>query len=166
MIIVFFGQPCSGKTTLSKKFHLWIKSHGQRTGVKNKVHFLDGDSFRKIFANKDYSREGRIRNLNLASSVALYEHSLNDIVLMSFVYPYAEARSYLNEISQGEVMWIYLHYDPMLEERGRESFHVQNFEYPEPEDVDLILNTGSLSEAECVKEISALFRKKCPDYLF
>ena len=50
MIIVLFGQPHSGKTTLAKQFP------SSRT--------IDGDELRELFANKDYSKEGRIRNLN------------------------------------------------------------------------------------------------------
>jgi len=160
MIIVLFGQPCSGKTTLSKKLNSWIKSHPKRTNL----HFLDGDSFRRVFSNKDYTRQGRIKNLNLASVVSHYEHSLNDVVLMSFVYPYQEAREYLNEIAEGDVMWIYLHYDTTLEERGRETFHVPDFEYPEEEDVDLILNTGALSEEDCLDLIVQKFLNKYPKF--
>jgi adenylylsulfate kinase-like enzyme len=156
MIIVLFGQPCSGKTTLSKKLNSWIKAQPKRRNL----HFLDGDSFRRVFSNKDYTRQGRIKNLNLASVVAHYEHSLNDVVLMSFVYPYQEARQYLNELADGNVMWIYLHYDPTLDERGRESFHVQDFEYPEEEEVDLILNTGALTEEECLDLIVQKFLNK------
>jgi hypothetical protein len=83
---------------------------------------------------------------------------------MSFVYPYQEAREYLNEIAEGDVMWIYLHYDTTLEERGRETFHVPDFEYPEEEDVDLILNTGALSEEDCLDLIVQKFLNKYPKF--
>ena len=160
MIIVFFGQPCSGKTTLSKKLNSWIQS----LPVRKKLHFLDGDSFRKIFSNKDYTRNGRVKNLELASVVSHYEHSMNDIVLMSFVYPYRESREFLNEISGYDVMWIYNYYDTKIHLRGREDFHVQDFEHPEEDEVDLILNTGSLSESECLKEIIEAINKKYPNF--
>ncbi len=160
MIIVIYGQPCSGKTTLSKKLNGWLKSQSRRINL----HFMDGDSFRKIFANKDYSREGRNRNLQLASVVAHYEHSLNEVVLMSFVYPYKEAREYLNELTGHDVMWVYTYYDTMLHQRGRESFHVADFEHPEENEADLILNTGSMSEQECLEEIVKTFQKKYPNF--
>jgi adenylylsulfate kinase-like enzyme len=160
MIIVIYGQPCSGKTTLSKKLNGWLKSQSRRINL----HFMDGDSFRKIFANKDYSREGRNRNLQLASVVAHYEHSLNEVVLMSFVYPYKEAREYLNELTGHDVMWVYTYYDTMLHQRGRESFHVADFEHPAENEADLILNTGSMSEQECLEEIVKTFQKKYPNF--
>lgn len=160
MIIVLFGQPCSGKTTLSKKINGWLKSLPRKVNL----HFMDGDSFRKIFSNKDYSREGRIRNLSLASVVAHYEHSLNEVVLMSFVYPYREAREYLDDLTDHDVMWIYTYYDTMLHQRGREAFHVEDFEHPGEDEADLILNTGTLSEQECLDEIIKKFKEKYPNF--
>lgn len=160
MIIVLFGQPCSGKTTLSKKVNNWIKSQPSR---KN-LHFMDGDSFRRIFQNKDYSRQGRIKNLELASVVSHYEHSLNDVVLLSFVYPYRESREFLNELVDHDTMWIYLYYDTILHERGRESFHVGDFDLPSEDEVDLVLNTGILTEEECLEKITNEFNKKYPNF--
>ena len=64
MIVVLFGQPCSGKTTLAKEL---------------KAYNVDGDKLRTIFTNKDYSKEGRIKNLNRASDIAHYlNQSIDD----------------------------------------------------------------------------------------
>ena len=149
MIVVFFGQPTSGKTTLCKQLFLWFKKN-----AKNKVHYMDGDKFRNIFSNKDYSKEGRIKNLNLASNIAHYQQSLNDIVLMAFVYPYEECRKYLEQYGD-EVLWIYLNYD-VKEERGRESFHVVDFE--QPSNVQLEINTSELSEKDALNKIIEIFK--------
>ena len=54
MIVVLFGQPCSGKTTLAKGI---LKYLGPRY-----TEHIDGDKLRELFANKDFSREGRVRN--------------------------------------------------------------------------------------------------------
>ena len=52
MIYVLYGQPGSGKTIISKK-------------LSNKLTcdpiVLDGDEFRELFKNKDYSREVDIK---------------------------------------------------------------------------------------------------------
>lgn len=134
MIIVIFGQPHSGKTTLanliSADFH------------------IDGDHLRRLFQNKDYSKQGRISNLNRASDIATYLHYNGNKVILSLVYPYKEARDYLNSLSTN-VKWIYLTYDI---NRGREDFHVADFNIPINEEV-LSLNTDSLTEAQCINKI-------------
>jgi adenylylsulfate kinase-like enzyme len=136
MITVLFGQPHSGKSTIAKQL---------------KGHNIDGDSLRDLFLNKDYSKEGRIKNLNRASDIAIYLDSIGYNVILSLVYPYREARDYLNSLCN-KVNWIYLTYD---EQRGRESFHVKDFDNPIKENV-LHLNTSKLSIEECVNKIKSI----------
>lgn len=142
MIIVIFGQPASGKTTLAKKF------------VAEGFHHIDGDELRELFANKDYSREGRIRNLNRASDIARYLHHKGHNVVLSLVYPYEEAREYLSKLTKG-VRWIYLIYQ---EDRGRDDFKVKDFEIPHMNDVDLIINTSYTSIEDSVDQIKRVCR--------
>ena len=137
MIIVIFGQPASGKTTLAKKF------------VAEGFHHIDGDELRELFANKDYSREGRIRNLNRASDIARYLHHKEQNVVLSLVYPYEEAREYLSKLTKG-VRWIYLIYQ---EDRGRDQFKVEDFEIPH-----LIINTSYTSIEDSVDQIKRVCR--------
>jgi adenylylsulfate kinase-like enzyme len=134
MITVLFGQPGSGKTTLAKQFPTYRN--------------IDGDELRELFANKDYSREGRIKNLNRASDIAHYLHRHGNNVTLSLVYPYKECRDYLNSLNEN-VKWIYLTYEL---DRGREQFHVNDFDHP-AEDEALYLNTEWLTEEECIDEI-------------
>lgn len=142
MIIVIFGQPASGKTTLAKKF------------VAEGFHHIDGDELRELFANKDYSREGRIRNLNRASDIARYLYHKGHNVVLSLVYPYEEAREYLSKLTKG-VRWIYLIYQ---EDRGRDDFKVKDFEIPHMNDVDLIINTSYTSIEDSVDQIKRVCR--------
>ena len=122
MIIVLFGQPHCGKTTLARKM------------MGDQVHSIDGDELRALFKNKNYTREGRIQNLNRAS------------VILSLIYPYKEARDYLNDLNEN-VKWIYLTYNG---ERGRENYHVKDFEVPGETEKVLRLNTTELSPEECI----------------
>jgi adenylylsulfate kinase-like enzyme len=147
MIVVLFGQPHSGKTTLGRlvKQFLQIDKHNWRRDV----HHLDGDELRKLYDNTDYSREGRVANLNRASDIAAYLDSKDLDVVMSLVYPYMEARAYLNALVPN-VKWIYLTYEG---ERGRENFHVKDFDYPIGEDVITIDTTNQL-EYESLVEIA------------
>lgn len=134
MIIVLFGQPTSGKSTIANYI------------TENSFNFIniDGDYLRKIFQDKNYSREGRIRNLNRASDIAVYLNSLSFDIILSLVYPYQEARDYLNSLCE-DVKWVYLTYDG---ERERDSYHVKDFEIPGEE--VLKLNTSELSVDECI----------------
>lgn len=143
MIVVLFGQPHSGKTTLGElvRQFLQLKKH-------NEVHQLDGDELRKLYDNTDYSKEGRIANLNRASDIAAYLDSKGLDVVMSLVYPYIEARSYLNQLIPN-AKWVYLTYNC---DRGREKFHVKDFDYPIGEDV-LTINTSSQSIHDSLVQI-------------
>jgi len=140
MIIVLFGQPHCGKSTLADILT-----------VKLPADNIDGDDLRELFKNKDYSREGRIKNLNRASDIAHYINHKNEDyvhVVLSLVYPYKEARDYLNSLTK-DVVWIYLTYEG---ERGRENFHVKDFEIPTEERI-LHLDTSKTDVSECINQI-------------
>jgi adenylylsulfate kinase-like enzyme len=138
MIIVLFGQPHSGKSTLANILTKDFPSEN-----------IDGDVLRNIFQNKNYSREGRITNLNRASDIAHYINETSEKhVILSLVYPYKEARDYFNSLTNN-ILWVYLTYSG---ERGRENFHVKDFEAPDEKDV-LSLDTSELSIEECIKQI-------------
>lgn len=141
MIIVLFGQPACGKTTLAKKI------------AENDFIHIDGDDLRDIFKNKDYSREGRIKNLNRASDIAKYLSYKGSNVVLSLVYPYEEARKYFDSLTK--VKWIYLIYQ---EDRGRNQFKVEDFELPNRDDIDLMINTSNTSEKDSIEQIKRICR--------
>jgi adenylylsulfate kinase-like enzyme len=141
MIIVLFGQPHSGKSTISDDlFEYFFDSD-------NTIQ-IDGDELRKVFNNKDYSREGRLKNLQKASDIAAFLNEISYDVIVSLVYPYKEARDYLNSLTHN-VKWVYLTYN---NPRGREGFHVADFEEPELENF-LQINTDNLTISESVSKI-------------
>jgi hypothetical protein len=135
MIVVLFGQPCSGKTTLANQIEA--------------DYYIDGDQLRTMFQNKDYSKQGRINNLNRASDIATYLHYNGNKVVLSLVYPYQEARDYLNSLVSG-VFWVYLTYEG---ERGREANHVADFDLPYYDDLNIMISTSATSEEESLKLI-------------
>lgn len=142
MIIVLFGQPHSGKSTLANILTTQLPADN-----------IDGDALRELFVNKDYSKQGRITNLNRASDIAHFLNSKNNPyshVVLSLVYPYKEARDYLNSLTK-DILWVYLTYEDI---RGREGFHVSDFDIPTFEEV-LSLNTSQLSIEECINKIKS-----------
>ena len=141
MIIVLFGQPHSGKSTLAKQFPTYRN--------------IDGDELREIFTNKDYSREGRIKNLNRASDIAHYLHRHGSDIILSLVYPYKECRDYLRSLDN-DTIFIYLTY---TNPRGRESFHVVDFEEPELESF-IQINTDNQSIEETLEKIQKYVGEK------
>jgi adenylylsulfate kinase len=151
MIIVFIGQPHSGKTTLAGHIQTELfLLHGRSYPI------VDGDEIRRIFQNKDFSREGRIKNLNRISDIATFLVDKYNIVLVSAVYPIKEAREYLESISQ-DVYWVYLTYN---EARGREAFHVKDYEMPVDEVKNLItINTSEHGIESCIEKVLSFCRQ-------
>lgn len=140
MIIVLFGQPCSGKTTLANQIEA--------------DYYIDGDHLRNMFKNKNYSRQGRINNLNRASDIATYLHYNGNKVVLSLVYPYKEAREYLNSLVSG-IFWVYLTYKG---ERGREANHVVDFDLPYYDDLNVMIDTSITSEEDSLQLIKKFIK--------
>jgi len=147
MIILFFGQPASGKTTLANALYdeIWGESGGAAVRI-------DGDLWREITKNTDYSKEGRVRNLKGAFDMALYLEKSDYVPILSFVTPYEELRTYLRQNSKNLVE-ICLEYN---EDRGRNMNFAKDFE--QPNEKHLSLNTSSMGIDECLDKVT--------DYLF
>ena len=142
MIIVLFGQPGAGKTTLAKALM-----------KQDRYHHIDGDELRELFSNKDYSREGRIKNLNRASDIAHYLNTKSDVIL-SLVYPYYEARKYLNSLASN-IKWFLLVSDA---DRNKHQFKVDDWEEPLVcEKINIISTDESIEDS--VSKISRLLQK-------
>lgn len=141
MIILFYGQPASGKTTLSKEL---MRIYHNQDAIQ-----IDGDKWRDVTKNKDYSKEGRNRNLKGAFDMAIYLEREGYMPILSFVTPYEEYRKYLSDNSN-KLIEIYLFYNENVD-RGRNDFFAKDFETPARN--FLSLNTSLLSVDQCVHEI-------------
>lgn len=122
-IYYFIGQPGSGKTTLANE----LKKHL----IVNPIH-IDGDDMRDIFHNKDYTENGRRLNINRAQDIATFLHAKHYTVIMSLVSPYRDLRDELKR--NPNVIEIFVHTNNI---RGKENFHVNNFENPIENFIDI-----------------------------
>jgi len=121
MVYWFTGQPHSGKSTLARYFKKILSTNFSG----KQVFWVDGDDLRKIINNQDYSEQGRRNNISNAIAIAKYLDSLNHDVIVSLVSPYRDMREQLKK--DCNVIEIYVH---TTEIRGRENFHVENYEKP------------------------------------
>ena len=149
MIIWLTGQPASGKTTLANSLINQLSNEKPELKIIN----LDGDDLRLINKNKDYSKEGRIKNISTAISIARFLANKNYICILSIVAPYRFLRDELK--TEFDFLEIYLH---TTEIRGRENFFAQDYEVPIDKRA-LKLDTGELTIKECTDEILNVYRK-------
>jgi adenylylsulfate kinase len=138
MIIILTGQPHSGKTTISNH----LKNIFSKVKKEKKIYQIDGDDLREILNNKDYSEQGRRKNIETAHAIAKYlenkdKHSL---IIVSLVSPFRDLREELKQ-SHGAIEF-YVH---TTEIRGRENFHVANYEQPLENFVDIDTNEDEVT---------------------
>jgi adenylylsulfate kinase-like enzyme len=134
MIIWLTGQPGAGKTTIALEL---VKSLPTETTVH-----IDGDDLRDIFVNKDYSELGRRRNIERAQDIALFLHTKGYTVIVSLVSPYKDQRDTFKELNG--VIEVYVH---TTEIRGRESYHVLNYEPPTENFIDLDTTNQTIEDS-------------------
>ena len=144
MIYWLTGQPGHGKTVLGNllKINLESKPFGK------KVMHIDGDDLREIFNNKDYSKEGRIRNITFAQGLAKFLHKKDMDVVVSLVAPYKEIRESFKSDMGSELIEIYVHTE---ETRGREQNHVSDYEKPTENFIDI--DTTNIEPVDSLLEI-------------
>lgn len=119
MIIWLTGQPGSGKTTIAKEIII--------SGPPCQWFHVDGDDIRELFDNKDYSEQGRRKNIELAQQLAQYLSSKGKKVVVSLVSPYRDQREKFKEKMGEQLVEVYVH---TMEKRGREDFFVKDYEPP------------------------------------
>ena len=139
MIYWLTGQPGAGKTTLGN----WLIAALQGNAV-----LVDGDDIREIFENKDYSEQGRRKNIELAQQIAQYLTNKGKDVLVSLVSPYKDQRDKFKEKMRDDLVEVYVH---TTEIRGKEEFFVENYE--QPTENYLYICTDNITVDKCVKQI-------------
>lgn len=133
MIYWFIGQPGCGKTTLARR----LKKHFDAQGIPS-LH-LDGDDLRKLYgaySKEHFTKEYRIEWNRILQRFTAYFADQGINIIVSTVNPYRDAREEF-KASRKDVKEIYVYTDDI---RGRENFHVKEFEPPEKNYIRI--NTG------------------------
>ena len=139
MIIMFTGQPNSGKTTLA--LELVHRLHEIRKDITATI--IDGDSLRKITRNVDYSKDGRRKNVKSAINLAINsDTSSNDYTVVALVSPFRDLRELLKNNSKHTVKEIYLH-----SSRLREGKMVEYYEQPLNNYLDIDTDKHTIEES-------------------
>ena len=140
MIYWFTGQPGAGKTVLATAL---------KQKIDNTFH-IDGDDLRAIFDNKDYSETGRRKNIELAQQLAHFLHNKGNNVVVSLVSPYKDQREEFKTKLGDSIKEFYVH---TTEIRGRENFHVENYQQTTENYFDL--DTTNIPVEECLNKIKS-----------
>ena len=146
MIYRFTGQPGSGKTVLANLLKEKYLPHAYR---------IDGDEMRELFSNKDYSMKGRISNIDAAQKIAHYLHNQGKDVIVSLVSPYLDQREEFKDLMEWQLQEIFVHYNLAEVRRGREEYHVMDFQKPifDYLDIDTTLDTQEESIDKILKYV-------------
>jgi adenylylsulfate kinase-like enzyme len=139
MIYWFTGQPGAGKTSIAKSL---------MEKLPNNTFHVDGDDLREIFNNKDYSETGRRKNIELAQHITHFLHNKGNNVVVSLVSPYRDQREDFKNNLNNTIIEIYVHTEHI---RGREDFHVKNYEEPLEDFLDM--DTSDILISKCVENI-------------
>jgi adenylylsulfate kinase-like enzyme len=139
MIIWLTGQPGAGKTTLAKLLEAYFSDQSV---------IIDGDDLRELLKNTDYSENGRRKNIEYAQNMAkdLYYNEYN--VIVSLVSPYKDQREFFKQDMGSSIKEVYVHTSNI---RGKEHFHVQNYEAPTENFVEI--DTTDKGELETLQEL-------------
>lgn len=149
-IIWLTGQPGSGKSELGSMLYNKYKTSYPTI-------LIDGDDLREKTGNFDYTKEGRYKNVTNAQLLARYLYKSGYVVIVALVAPYREVREVLKkEIGSLRYHEIYLYYEGIT--RGKEEYHV--LDYEAPEDKFLSLDTTNDTPKESLKKIISYIREQ------
>jgi len=165
-VIWLTGLSGSGKSTIANQLERELsKTH--------KVEVLDGDEIRNtISAGLDFSREGIITNNKRILFLSKLIERLGGVAIVPVISPFQEIRDLtrtelnnyfevfvdcsLEECKKRDVKGLY-----QKAERGEiEKFIGIDVFYETPANPDIIVDTGTLSEQECVEQILEKLRER------
>jgi len=144
MIFWITGQPGAGKTSIANKlWELSCKEYGTES-----IERIDGDDLRDLIQNKDYSKKGRLYNVDIAQKLSHYLHNSGKIVFVSLVSPYLKQREEFKKLLGDKILEIYVHAE---EDRPRAEYKIKDYQKPISNYIDL--NTTGKTVEESIEEL-------------
>jgi adenylylsulfate kinase-like enzyme len=140
-IVWLTGQPGSGKSKLAKLLY-------DKYSKSNPCIIIDGDDLRQKTGNFDYSKEGRDKNINNAQLLARFLYHSGYVVIVALVSPYKDLREQFKKEFGDNIYEVYVHCNDL---RGKEEYHVANYEQPTMNYLDL--NTTTENPNQSAKKI-------------
>lgn len=125
MIYWFIGQPGCGKTTIARRLKREFDAKGHPA-----LH-LDGNDLRKLYGaykQEHFTKEYRIEWNRILQRFAAHFADQGFTIILSTVNPYRDNREEFKK-SRKDVVEIWV---TTYDVRGREKFHVADFEAPNP----------------------------------
>ena len=161
-VIWMYGLSGSGKSTLANLLERRLHQEGRLVKV------LDGDNIRRgLNCNLGFSDEDRLENIRRVAEVAKLFAECGIIAIASFITPNNRLRSLAREvIGDGDLLEVYVKAsfetcaarDPKglyakVAAGEVKQFTGRDSAFEEPESPDLIIDTESLGEEECLARL-------------
>lgn len=157
-VLWFTGLSGSGKTTLAGELQQRLFARGYQ------VYVLDGDNIRRgLNADLGFTPKDRSENIRRVSEVAALFADAGIIVITAFISPYKNDRDHARAAAPNAFHSVYIKADlKTCEKRDPKGLYkkarkgeIANFTgisapFEEPENADLVLDTGKKSIGECV----------------
>jgi adenylylsulfate kinase-like enzyme len=106
---------------------------------------IDGDELRDVFSNKDYSVEGRKKNVELAQNIAKFLNSKYNSVIVSVIAPFREQREQFKKVMGNDIVEIFVKCDEI-----RSPYTTA---YEEPQQDFILINTNNTNDYEKVRTL-------------
>ena len=161
-ILWFTGLSGAGKSTLAHA----VEDHLHKLGIRTFV--LDGDNIRHgLCKDLGFSNEDRTENIRRIGEVSKLLMDAGIIALTAFISPFRADRQIVRDlVNKGDFIEIYCNADlTVCESRDTKGLYKKAREgqipeftgisspYEEPENPEVILETGNLEISECVDQI-------------
>ena len=169
VMLWFTGLSGAGKSTLAHAVEEYLHQKGCRTFT------FDGDNVRHgLCSDLGFSAEDRVENIRRVGEMAKLFLEAGVIALTAFISPFRSDREKVRSlVPHGEFLEIFCHCPlEICEQRDVKGLYkrarageIKNFTgisspYEEPEDPDLVVDTGSLSLEDSVARVVELLRER------
>ncbi len=168
ILLWFTGLSGAGKSTLAHALEEKLYQVGYHTFV------LDGDNVRHgLCGDLSFSNEDRIENIRRISEVAKLFIEAGVIIMTAFISPFRADREKARQLVGEDFVEIYCHCSlDVCEERDVKGLYkrarkgeIKDFTgisspYEEPENPELLIDTGRQSLDECVDQILVYLRQR------